>query len=124
MKNGKWKTGEDYMDRRLLTIVAVTAILVARTAAANDTSVTIETGNTLLDHCQSANNADRVYCRGYSGGVIDTLSSLHKICPPVGEIPQQVSDIIVNYLIAHPERRQEPASWLAYAAFLAVWPCR
>ncbi len=105
-------------------MAAVTAMLVARTAAAV-TAATFETGNSLLAHCQSANNSyDRAYCDGYSAGVIDTLSTLKMICPPVGATPQQVSDIIVNYLVAHPEWRQLPAPSLAQQALLAIWPCR
>jgi hypothetical protein len=112
------------MDRRLFTVVAVASMLVARTAAADYTTIIIETGNTLLALCQSANPYDRSACVAYSTGVTDTLSNFKKICPPVGDTAQQVSDIIVNYLVAHPESRQNPAPWLAYAAFLAVWPCK
>jgi len=112
------------MDRRLFTAAAVTAMLVARTAAAADIT-RFESGNTLLANCQSANNSyDRAYCDGYSAGVIDTLSTLKMICPPVGATDQQVSDIIVNYLVAHPEWRHLSAPVLAELVTLAVWPCR
>jgi Rap1a immunity proteins len=124
---GKFGIGQigDYMDRRLLTVAAVTAILVARTAAADAAVNFFETGNSLLAQCQSANNSyDRAYCDGYSAGVIDTLSTLKMICPPVGATDQQVSDIIVNYLVAHPEWRHYTAPSLAQQALLAIWPCR
>ena len=112
------------MDRRLFAVAAVTAMLVARTAAADYTVITMENGNALLAHCQSTNPYDSQTCLGYSVGVTDTLSTLRKICPPVGETPEQGRDIIVNYLVAHPESRQSPASWLAQHALLAVWSCK
>jgi len=105
-------------------VAAVTVMLVVRTAAADDRFVAIESGNALLALCQSANPYDRQSCRWYSAGMSDTLSMLKKICPPVDVTGKQISDIIVNYLVARPEWRQYSAPDITQQALLAVWPCQ
>jgi Rap1a immunity proteins len=105
------------MDRRLFTVAAVTVMLVARTSAADDTTINFfESGNSLLARCQSDNLRDQWSCMAYSAGVMDTLTTLKQICPPVHITGEQARDIIVNYLVTHPESRQESAPSLAELA--------
>jgi Rap1a immunity proteins len=56
-------------------------------------------------------------------GAADVLSAFGKFCAPAGGSPIQVRDIVVNYLVAHPELRQYAAPWLIQQALSAVWPC-
>ena len=66
------------------------------------------TGNRLYDYCEKRPES----CTDYIAGVVDTLMLMNVatqtkwICPPDNVVLGQMVDVTVNYLHAHPEKRQ------------------
>jgi hypothetical protein len=57
--------------------------------------------------------------------VVGTFTlSLGKFCPPMADNFRQFRDIVVKFLLDHPEQRHVGAASLGYAALSAVFPCR
>jgi len=77
---------------------------------------------------------NQAYCKGYAVGVTDALMAVNAMkanglaiaCIPVGEhiAPEQVRDVVMQWLIAHPERRHQPAAGDALVALQAAFPCK
>jgi hypothetical protein len=68
-------------------------------------------------------------------GVTDAISAVDaqmksngfvpSMCPPREHLaPDQVKDIVVQYLTAHPETRHQAAAAEAWQALLAAFPCK
>ena len=105
-------------------------------------------GNSLLEACEAPTQDARLaFCTGYilglvegikwgsvvsvmaSGAELETsdLNALSDVLlaycsPPEAELRQH-RDVVVNYLLAHPERRHESARALALDAFRDAFPC-
>lgn len=105
-------------------------------------------GNSLLEACEASEQDVRLaFCTGYilglvegikwgsvvsvmdSGAELETadLNGLSDVllgyCNPAEVELRQHRDIVVNYLLAHPERRHETARGLALDAFREAFPC-
>jgi hypothetical protein len=82
-----------------------------------------QTGNDLLEACR---NSIYGMCLGYAAGIADAaaFTPASNVCIPDAVILNQVRDVIVDYLNAHPEIRHEPAYFLATKALSMAWPCR
>lgn len=79
------------------------------------------TGNQLYEHCKSKDANDLNACYGYILGVVDVNWIFAKSAKPVlpiadGVTGEQIKDIVVRHLEAHPEERHLPASFIAYMA--------
>lgn len=99
-------------------------------------SGTFNTGNTLLRHCQG-NGVDQDYCIGYIVGVVDLIGALqgssdkdganfwkyHAVCLPSHVEAGQIKDVVVKYLVEHPEHRDQPAAQLIIITLIATWGC-
>jgi hypothetical protein len=86
------------------------------------------TGNDFLTQCRNT----RVACSTYIQGVNDAMLSLTSgtdrdlpYCIPNGSTIDQVTDVVLAFLQAHPEHRHRLAPEIIAAALEAVWPqCR
>jgi Rap1a immunity proteins len=81
-------------------------------------------GNALLRSC-SAPRGD-IYqgeCLGYIQGVVDAGSANSRICPSVNIELQQLVDIVIRYLKAHPENRHLAAAQLVEIAVRSFFSC-
>jgi hypothetical protein len=101
----------------------------------NDSFV-FRTGNDLLRDCRNVDEL-RDTCAGYVLGAVDLIGSLQgssdingtnywkyrSICMPKNAEAGQIKDIIVKYLVEHPEKRDEPAAQLIIITMLATWGC-
>ena len=95
-----------------------------------------ETGNNLFGVCSDDHHFNQAYCKGYAVGVADALMAVNAMkangfaipsaCTPQGEHvkPEQVRDIVVQYLTAHPEIRHKAAGGHALVALQAAFPCK
>jgi Rap1a immunity proteins len=92
-------------------------------------------GNELFGVCSDDHHFNQAYCKGYVVGVADAISVVTAQIANVGSIaptclpkehlaPEQVRDVVVQYLTAHPETRHEVAAAEAVKALLAAFPCK
>jgi hypothetical protein len=93
---------------------------------------TFVSGNELFRICHDSAQGD---CRAYVMGVTDSFMvanalkasglAIPSFCPPKGHlVPEQVRDIVVQYLTAHPATRHTAATHEALAALQAAFPCK
>jgi hypothetical protein len=106
------------------SIVALSMVL-AVPAAAEEISHAMD-GNRLFKLCTGPSQVERAACYGYMEGVLDSLNAHLMIdeganCVRAGIQTEQVHDVVVNYLRAHPERRHGVAAVLASAAMIEAW---
>ena len=97
-------------------------------------------GNDLFGVCSDDHHFNEAYCKGYVVGVADALMALNamkangyelsstclpfKGLPGTNVKPEQIRDVVVQYLTAHPERRHEAAAGHALLALQAAFPCK
>jgi hypothetical protein len=93
-------------------------------------------GNNLFDVCSDDHHFNQAYCKGYVVGVADALLMVNAQIASLGSIasacipqdahvkPEQVRDVVVQYLTAHPETRHQAAAAEAVKALLAAFPCK
>jgi hypothetical protein len=87
-------------------------------------------GNKLYAICTSDDYYDKVHCLGYIEGAADYLDFARVIfqrkpdCIPVGTVPGQIEDAVVNYLRDHPADRTDEASHLVFFAVTQAWNCQ
>jgi hypothetical protein len=81
------------------------------------------TGNRLYGFCQEKSTS----CTDYIAGIVDTLMVMNHstkwICPPNNMELGQAVDVTMNYLRAHPEKRQVSAASMAFVALIKAFPC-
>jgi hypothetical protein len=115
--------------RFLLLGIALGATLVA--APVKGARAAFISGNVLHDACQAPKgSAKSGLCYGFIAGTFDalltsasTLGSRMSFCTPDGVTLGQVIDITTQYLIAHPEQRQNSASSLVWLSLVKAFPC-
>jgi len=86
-----------------------------------------ESGNDLYETCM----ADRQgACSAYVAGIADEISTLQATkstkplyCPSPRITLGQARDIVLKYLIDHPEQRDQYAASLASVALWTAFPC-
>jgi hypothetical protein len=94
-------------------------------------------GNELFRVCSDHDHGGaQGYCMGYVVGVTDAVMAVNALkangmaipsaCIPWEEHvkPDQVRDIVVQYLTAHPATRHNAATHEAWLALLAAFPCK
>jgi hypothetical protein len=79
-------------------------------------------GNILYDWCVKHSPAGTA-CTDYIAGVADALAYDGKFCPSVGVSPDQVVDIVTQYLMTFPERQHYAAASLVADALSEKFPC-
>jgi hypothetical protein len=97
-------------------------------------TVTFKSGEWLLTKCGSGQQQDQATCLGFVMGSTDAVTvatafggacGTFRVCRPAQVTDEQVRDVILKYLEAHPaERSSSSAVALAARALAAAWPCR
>jgi Ssp1 endopeptidase immunity protein Rap1a len=90
-------------------------------------------GNTLLTSCRSTN---RTECIGYIAGLLDMYGFMEAaeegtlkkagnrpFCIPDSVTIDQLADVVVKFLDAHPTHRHYEAAGLLAGAFMEGFPC-
>jgi hypothetical protein len=92
-------------------------------------------GNYLSSMCEEKTAVDKIACLAYITGATDAIQSeraagyddqkgyLFPFCFHNGVIYQQITDVVVKYLRAHPETRNEAAPVLIARALEEAFPC-
>jgi hypothetical protein len=82
------------------------------------------TGNDLHQYCRRHNQD---FCRGFIIGAVDMfifqMVNQDPICVRDGMTWDQLPDVVVNHITAHPETRHEPAIYLVVRAIREVFDC-
>ena len=82
------------------------------------------TGKELLELCSpQASDADHAICLGYIAGSHDTSVVRGDVCTPPRITHGQVRDIVLKFMLKHPEQLQEPAPHLIVAAVVEAFAC-
>jgi Ssp1 endopeptidase immunity protein Rap1a len=89
-------------------------------------------GNKLLEICNYPEGSlPRANCLGYVVGVAETVIGLDSVgalkmdgspCVPDGATPDQLADVVVEYLTENPKNRNGLAAGLVGLALLNAWP--
>ena len=91
----------------------------------------IEDGNSLLENCSAAEDRlEYIDCLSYIHGGIDMLVDMQmaklidkRVCLPAGVTNGQLKDVVVKYVIEHPEIRHFPAGDLVFLALANNFAC-
>ena len=85
-------------------------------------------GNRLYEDCTGdVRTMGPGICMGYIAGMADDIlfdESREQICLRAGITVKQVVDVVTNWLAAHPEDRDMPASSLVRFALRKAFPCK
>lgn len=102
------------------------------------------TGNSFLSACDDARGASRDACHTFLAGFLQGFYTSRAIllstaaenpetaswfksnlppCVPEGSKTDQAYDIVINYLRAHPESRQNNLALLIWLSLSQAWPC-
>jgi hypothetical protein len=91
-------------------------------------------GNDLFHVCSDGRDVVRQICEAYVEGVADTVMGVTALkanglerpstCLPKGIPPEQVKDVVMQYLTAHPATRHQAAASEAWSALQAAFPCK
>lgn len=93
-----------------------------------DTGVSFLTGNKLFAFCAAENNITSMVCLGYIEGIADALSGGQwvngfRACLSIHMTAQQLQDVAMRYLAAHPELRHLAAAGLVASSLANAFPC-
>jgi|RhiMetdeSRZDD1v2_1073273.scaffolds.fasta_scaffold115733_8 Ssp1 endopeptidase immunity protein Rap1a len=106
---------------RTIMVAAALGVVLVQPAMAEKGKGFLD-GNTLFDWCVKHSPAGTA-CTDYIAGVADALAYDGKFCPSVGVSPDQVVDVVTQYLTTFPERRHYAAASLVADALAAKFPC-
>jgi hypothetical protein len=85
------------------------------------------TGNELYKLCSTRGQEDAcvIYVMGASDMLDVQQAGSTKVCvPSVGVTGNQMRDVVVKWLGAHPEQRHASAASLIWLVLKESWPCR
>ena len=110
-----------------ISALALAPFVLIRPANAQqpDLSLSFLKGNALYEKCTGQVQADKMFCLGYIDGVVEIFFGTKHgpPCPPAGISDQQVKDVVINYLKAHPEKRNYTAATTVVVAVGDAWRC-
>jgi hypothetical protein len=110
--------------RKMVTAAALILALAAGVAK-GDIVRNFYSGDALLSLCQAS---DSNFCMGYIAGIADAVTSGPvsgwRACIPISATVEQVRDVVVGFLTAHPENRHFAALSLGAAALAGAFPCK
>jgi len=89
------------------------------------------TGNNLYEDCARGNEG-QLYCFGYIAGILDALNDLDPfhvmgeahVCLPAKVTMGLLRDVVMQYLTAHPELRDQEGAWQLVRAYHKAFPCK
>ena len=104
----------------VLALVAVPYVPVGEAAFLN--------GNRLLKRCDGIGSFNKGFCWGYIAGVADTLTdepvASFRYCVPSGIVVNEITDVVITWLEAHPAKRHHTAHSLVALALSEAFPCK
>ena len=110
------------MDSISRLVVAVVFLNAAGSLPAN-AAESYESGDSLVSLCEKPQDSSLYgFCAGYIIGAADGLDE-GSFCPPEGHEKLQIVDVTVQWLLNHPENRQDPAHSLVAKALAESFPC-
>jgi hypothetical protein len=124
------------MRAKVFLVMAVALLWSASVFSEGIPMGSFESGNNLFGVCSDDHHFNQAYCKGYMVGVADALMAANAMkenglaipsaCIPSGEHikSEQVRDVVVQYLAAHPEIRHQAAAGQALMALQAAFPCK
>jgi hypothetical protein len=83
-------------------------------------------GDDLVGVCTDKDETREALCVGYVSGVSETLTNVLQtsgICAPDSVSLGKLITVVVDYINAHPEKRQSSAVPLVWSALVDAWPC-
>jgi hypothetical protein len=91
-------------------------------------TVSFVVGRDLFGFCSNRSANSQSFCNGYLAGVADALSVVNTMgvktaCLQLNIANEQVKDIVMQYLTAHPEKRDLAAAGQGLMALQAAFPC-
>lgn len=104
----------------LAAIAGFTTIAAAGLAA---TAHATDSGNDLFAKCADTNSFYNGYCLGYVVAAVDAWDADIGICLPDGVTKGQIKDVVIKYLVDHPDRRHYVAASNVNAALWTAFPC-
>jgi len=116
---------------RLIILVSVMALTVPALAQSDPSA----NANSMLPHCRNwidrvptkpADTALAGICAGTVAAALHystLLDAPHKSCPPKGTTNGRAIEVVVRYLEAHPEERDQDFRMLTLSALRTTWPC-
>ena len=116
---------------RLTALVLAAGLLwpipVLSETSTHDT-VALVLGNDLFGFCSDSSANAQSFCNGYLAGVADALSVVDTMgvktaCLQLNIANEQVKNIVMQYLTAHPEKRDLAAAGQDLMALQAAFPC-
>ena len=117
------------MRAKAFFVMAVALFWSASVFSQSFTIGAFETGNKLLEACSDGHDITQGYCKGYAVGVADAISAVNAIpsvCIPREQkvTTEQVRDVVVKDLAAHPETGHQTAAGHALLRLQAAFPCK
>jgi hypothetical protein len=116
---------------RLTALVVAAGLLwpfpVLSETAIHDT-VALVLGKDLFGFCSDRSANSQSFCNGYLAGVADALSVVNTMgvktaCLQLNIPNEQVKDVVMQYITAHPEKRDLAAAGQGLMALQAAFPC-
>jgi len=85
-------------------------------------------GKDLLRNCRDISDSGYGLCLGYIEGVLDSMETERRLqhlpsCLPGDVDTSRVHNLVIEYLLAHPDKGDQPADHLVVAAATAEWRC-
>jgi hypothetical protein len=120
--------------RRVALAVMIVVLTASRVSVAQQPTTDFSKGNGLLKVCSSDRTVDSDICLGYIVGAADGLDLMNdqvkkkcnrsrSFCYPSGVAFGQIRDVVINYLKANPDKRQDDSALLVELAMNQAWPC-
>src|SRR6516164_8463391 len=118
------------MRAKAFFVMAVALFWSASVFSQSFTIGAFETGDKLLEACSDGHDITQGYCKGYAVGVADAMKAngmaIPSVCIPQREkvTTEQVRDVVVKDLAAHPETGHQTAAGHALLRLQAAFPCK
>ena len=124
------------MRAKVFLVMAVALLWSASVFSEGIPMGSFESGNNLFGVCSDGRDVFQSYCKGYAVGVADAVMAVNAMKANGYPIPsacisadehiksEQVRDVVVQYLTAHPEIRHQAAAGHALVALQAAFPCK
>ena len=102
--------------------------IISLAVGANDGRAEVTNGNALMRYCHEAGRDEHPnvltgFCVGYILGIFESLVLSGRACVNLKVTNEQVRDVAVKFLEAHPEIRDRPAAALVIDASVETFPC-
>lgn len=85
-------------------------------------------GNKLYKYCSDPSSIEHEVCYGYIESIADVMYNEpvfgYKICISQNVAFSQLRDVVVQYMISHPERRHFGAASMVARALSQAFPCQ